>query len=137
VIPDDVARELAVNVNLRKEMETAGSLAGTGADFFRWQNGLNLPNPFFGMQLVIPNARYNSGTKGARVLSQVWSNEVFLLYVDPSSRSMTWAIQPQAQDYTVYRWRSEDPRGWFYSVEYKRDAVQVTSEAIYKLTNVT
>ena len=134
VIGEHIANEIAANANLR------GLLADRdfSSTLRLLSNGRQLPDPFMGMRLVIPNVMFNAAKRGqARTIQRVWGDDAFMVRVDNATRSMTWAVQQEKLGPTVLRWRNNDPDGWYFKVMMKRDQNVTTPESIRQLIDVT
>lgn len=133
---DHVADALLANTALLPDWNVANAL-DPGTKMFTLMSGKKFPREAWGMQVMIPDVTFNSAAKGAaRTLVRIWDQDCFLFYLDPSNRSMTWAIQPQMLDITIVRWRNDDPGGFYYKAMMKRDEVEATSESIQQLVDV-
>lgn len=145
LVGSDLAGDLMSNMKNTLAMEAAAANGANQTDFIR-PSMRGLPNPFMGMTPIVVNCMRNSAQPGAtRTLRRIWSStgaeidtdDAYLFYVDAGSRSSTWAVQPTMLRPTVVRWRSNDPAGIYFKVMQKKDEIEVTSEAIHKLTAVT
>jgi hypothetical protein len=139
VINSDVAGEILANQTgetrplfgaipmLKGVSETLGSLG--------W---MNFPKYAWGMRIIVTNCRYNSAIPLAtRVAAYIWPDAMFMFRVDNATRATTWAIQPTVLKDTIVRWRDEDRGGWYIKIVRKQDEVEVTSDAVRELADVT
>lgn len=134
---DHVANEIASNADIKADIVTATNLPD-GRGFINLIDGKTLPRMMWGLQVLVPTVMYNSAARGAtRVLTRVWGDDAYMFRIDRSTRTDTWAIQPQTLAPTIVRWRNPDPGGWYYKLMMKRDEQELTSEAIHQLLDVT
>jgi hypothetical protein len=137
VLREDVADEMVTNSNAAVARGWAPAML---RDVFETSsNGQRiLGQKPWGLKPVLVNTMYNNAApEAAATPTDVWINSTFLVRIDPSNRTSTWAVQPQLLAPTIVRWRNDDPGGWYYKCLMKRDEVEVTSEAIYEITGVT
>ena len=135
VIPQKVANAMILQQDVLDLIKAAAALQQPMKILSKLRGPNVLPEPFMNMVPHIPNVQYNSAAKGAtRVLAPVWSDNVTLYLRDDDSQGSTWAINPAHVDYTIVKWRENDPSGWYVACDYEMDWIEVTSEAVYQLT---
>jgi len=137
VIGEDVVNEMLANASLEMGVFTSTSLP-KGADAVNAMDPSQFPNKPWGLIPLIPNSMYNSSVDPqVTTVARVWPNSVFLIHIDPGTRSSTWAVQQELLAPTIVRWRDDDRGGWFYKIIAKRDENEIMSDAIYEITTVT
>ena len=133
VMGDDVADELSFADEILSNTKYQG--------FYDWLTStadkMAARKPW-GLSWLISSALYDTADAGATAsLGRVIGEDAYLVRVESGSRIATWAIQPMCSDWVVTRWRDEDRGGWYVKVEHQSTFKEVTSEAIYKFTDVT
>lgn len=133
-----IGNEIVNQVDLGALIQAAAAL-GRPTDLLNLAfTGDNLPSRIFGMQLLQPKVYHNTALIGAtEVLANVWGDDAYMFYIDPSPDSATWARQFRLTDVVVRQWRENDPAGWWVAAEWEVDEVQTTSAAIYRMVDVT
>lgn len=129
VIPYKVAYALALNTNIRALLTY--NITGEARNPIVLGDRL-LPSVIHGMDVVIPTgAQKNTAAEGAaKVITEIWGDDVRLLYVDPSAQwgqpSVAYRMVHTAP--TVTRWRQADP-----DVEYVRQMERVDEKVVAPL----
>ena len=133
-----VANEILTNPNIDMGVFTATSVQ-KGPDAIRYMDVGQFPSSPWGLKPIIPNGMYNTAADPLEtaVLTRVWGDDAFLVRLDPSNRTSTWAITVVLLMPTVIRWREPGRDGFQYKMVTKYAVIEVTEEAIYKLTDVT
>lgn len=97
-----------------------------------------LPNRMMGMNVLMPTARRNTAEPGiARVIANIWGDDSYVINIDPSPQSNTWAVTIEVANFVIRLVTSENPRGtwvigyWDYVVK------EITAEGIYRMSDVT
>jgi hypothetical protein len=139
IIGSHVVREMIGNAGIDMGIFTATSLpVGMKAIEQMTEAQFKALRPW-GLTPLIPNTFYNSAAEplATVVPTRIWGDDAYLLHIDNSPRSSTWAVQPEQMAMTIVRWRDEMRGGFYWKALRKRDEVEITSESIYKLADVT
>jgi len=138
VINSDVAGEILANAAVGSGGLGTVPQARNAADALSSLGWKNFPKYAWNMRIIVTNCRYNSAKPMAtRVASYIWPDTMFMFRVDNSIRATTWAIQPELLSDTIVRWRDDDRGGWYLKILRSRDEVEVTSDAVRELDDVT
>ena len=137
---DHIADEIVAQADIKDMVKYAAALQKPTA-ILNNLSGTDLPNPFMGMNLIVPSAMYNTAVKGAaRTPANVWGDNAYLFATDTGSQSASWAKTFQSLGMSV-RTVPDAKRGarggqwiictWEYVV------TAVTSTGVYKIVDVT
>lgn len=134
LIPDHVADEIMGQADIIALLQAAAALSDARGIF----NQFDLPATLLGMKTIVPDAMYNSAEPGAtESISRIWGDDAYLFSVRAPGMGARWAAQARSLGFTIVRWRSMDPAGWWVKAVHETDEVEVTSEAIHKFVDVT
>jgi hypothetical protein len=137
VIPFKVAYAMAVQEDIRAILQY--NAAGKERNFIELGNRV-LPSVIHGMQVIIPQGAQKDAAKegGTSSVSEIWGDDVRLLYVDPSA---AWGIPSVAYEFRhtpkrVTRWRTTDPDVEYIREMERYDLKVVADQAGYILKDV-
>jgi hypothetical protein len=134
---DHVADEFAGNRNVTALISAAAALSQP-MEILTTISGKRLPRFIMDMEVVVPNARYNTAEPGAtRVVSPIWLDDAYLFTADSSGDNNGYAVQFQELGYTVVKWRSNDPAGWWVRVVTRRVTKEINTRCVHKIIDVT
>lgn len=137
VMGDHIADEFAGNRNVTDLIKSAAALSQP-MQILSTITGKRLPRFIMDMEVVVPSARYNTAEPGAALsVSPVWADDAYLFTVDPSGDNSGYMTQFQELGYTVIRWRSNDPTGWWIRVLYRSVQKVVNARTVLKIVDVT
>ena len=137
VFGDHIGDEIIGQQDIIDYLKTVAALQKPSS-WFESLDGSDLPSKFFKMRLLQPDVMHDTALEGATVsLENVWGDNAYLIHVDGSGNTRTWSLTAMRQKMVVVTWRSNDPSGEWVKVEWEYDTVEVNSDALWELTDVT
>ena len=137
VMGDHIADEFAANRNVTALISAAAALSQP-MQLLTTISGKRLPRFIMDMEVIVPSCRYNTAEPGATLsVSPVWGDDAYLFAVDASGDNSGYASQFQELGYTVVRWRSNDPAGWWVRVVRRVVAKETNTRCVHKIIDVT
>ena len=137
VFGDHVGDEIVGQSNIIDYLKTVAALQKPSS-WFESLDGSDLPSKFFKMMLLQPDCMHDTALEGATIsLSNIWGDNAYLFHIDKTGNTRTWAITAMRMPMTVMTYKSNDPSGEWVKCEWEYDTVEVNSDAVYELTDVT
>lgn len=137
LIPDHVADEIAAQQDIQDLIKTAAAM-GRPVEILNTLHGGALPSVMFGLRVIMPTVMFNDAEpKATENIVRVWGDDSYLFSLAPGGEGASWAVQPQSLAFTIVRWRSNDPAGWWIKAVHEKDEIEVTTEAVHKFVDVT
>jgi hypothetical protein len=130
IIPWHVAVALTTNSVIKELVKYTMNILTIGS-------AILLPNPLWGMEVLIAGAGENSANLGqAESLNYIWGDTIILAYVNPSPglkrMSLAYVFQWKARETT--KWYEQKEKSTYVEVEEYTDEKMVCVECGYKIT---
>lgn len=135
---DHVGDEVAANATVVGYLQNAASMAQP-TSFFNFLTGDELAKkPFMGLQIVAPNARYNTAIPGATgSYGNVWGDDAYLFHTSPAAQSARWAVSLTSLALSIRTVRDERIPGTMVIGSWEYVVTETTANSIDRMADVT